>query len=195
MREMAVGLIVMCLLQGALFAQERRYEANLQAGGYFTKETTAPNVINAPTHAGGIVAGVRFNASDRFSIEGDYDYSQNSQKYLGTSVGEISAKTSMHAMSLVGVFKGPSILFAQPFVLAGGAFMIFEPHDVNFVNDQIRGGFVYGLGTDIPIARRVVLRAEYRGFIYHVPDFEKNTLHIDGLTHLAVPSFGLVFRF
>jgi hypothetical protein len=47
----------------------------------------------------------------------------------------------------------------------------------------------------MPMFRRVALRAQYRGFIYKIPDFETATLKVDKYTHSAVPSGGLIFTF
>jgi hypothetical protein len=43
--------------------------------------------------------------------------------------------------------------------------------------------------------KHVALRAQYRGFVYKVPDFDQGALHVDKVTHSAVPSAGLVFTF
>ena len=43
--------------------------------------------------------------------------------------------------------------------------------------------------------RHVAIRAQYRGFVYKVPDFGINQLKLDKYTHAAVPSAGLVVTF
>jgi len=47
----------------------------------------------------------------------------------------------------------------------------------------------------VPVARHIALRAQYRGFVYKIPDFEMASLKVDKYTHSAVPSVGLVFAF
>jgi hypothetical protein len=47
----------------------------------------------------------------------------------------------------------------------------------------------------VPIAKHFLVRAQYRGFIYKIPDFEMTSLKVDKYTHAAVPSAGLVFTF
>jgi hypothetical protein len=47
----------------------------------------------------------------------------------------------------------------------------------------------------VPITKHVALRAEYRGFVYKAPDFDRSDLKTDKFTHSAVPSAGLVFTF
>ncbi len=73
--------------------------------------------------------------------------------------------------------------------------MVFDPHDSAGIDRQIRGAFVYGGGGDYPVVRHVAIRAQYRGFVYKVPDFGMNQLKLDKYTHAAVPSAGLVVTF
>lgn len=72
--------------------------------------------------------------------------------------------------------------------------MFFDPRRGS-VSEQTRGTFVYGGGVDVPVSKHFLVRAQYRGFVYKVPDFELSSLKIDKFTHSAVPSAGLVFRF
>ena len=60
---------------------------------------------------------------------------------------------------------------------------------------QTRGTFVYGGGANFDITSNFGLRAEYRGLVYKVPDFNVSALNLDKFTHLAQPSFGFYFRF
>jgi len=63
------------------------------------------------------------------------------------------------------------------------------------VNTENRGVFVYGGGFDVPMGKHIALRAQYRGFVHKIPDFEMASLKVDKYTHSAVPSVGLVFTF
>jgi opacity protein-like surface antigen len=87
-----------------------------------------------------------------------------------------------------------------PYVLGGGGALIFSPTNnlggfVPGADTQAQGAFVYGGGADYGITRHLSLRAEYRGFVYKVPDFGLSNLSTDGWTHTALPSAGLVVRF
>jgi len=72
--------------------------------------------------------------------------------------------------------------------------MFFDPRSGS-VSKQTRGALVYGGGIDVPMSKHLVLRAQYRGFVYQVPDFEITTLKVDKYTHSAVPSAGLALTF
>jgi hypothetical protein len=48
---------------------------------------------------------------------------------------------------------------------------------------------------EVKHVKHVALRAEYRGFIYKIPDFETSALNMDKFTHAAAPSAGIVLTF
>lgn len=88
----------------------------------------------------------------------------------------------------------------NPYVLVGGGALRFSPTDNQFNNlsnaqSQTRGAFVYGAGVNYGIYKGLSLRAEYRGLVYHTPDFGFGALATNSVTHTAVPSVGLSFRF
>ena len=84
-------------------------------------------------------------------------------------------------------FKLPGVKIVSPFVLAGGGAMFFDPRQGSVNTEQTRGAFVYGGRFDVPMAKHVVFRAQYRGFVYKIPDFEMTSLKVDKYTHSAVP--------
>jgi opacity protein-like surface antigen len=92
-------------------------------------------------------------------------------------------------------FKMPAAKIVSPFVLVGGGAMFFDPRGGSVTKEQTRGAFVYGGGVDVPISKHFLVRAQYRGFIYKIPDFEMTSLKVGKYTHAAIPSGGLVFTF
>lgn len=79
--------------------------------------------------------------------------------------------------------------------MAGGGALVFDPRNTSSIERQTRGTFVYGVGGDVSVMKHVAVRAQYRGFVYKVPDFGVGQLKTDKFTHAAVPSAGLVFTF
>ena len=65
----------------------------------------------------------------------------------------------------------------------------------NTGNNQDKAAFVYGGGVDFDLTRYVAFRAEYRGLVYKIPDFQIPGLASRCITHTAQPSIGLVWRF
>jgi hypothetical protein len=145
------------------------------------------------------MSGYRFNLKKWLAVEGDYDYFRNDQKFSASS-GTTLIPMNVHALTGTAIvklpsFKMPGVKIVSPFVLAGGGAMFFDPRKGSVNTEQTRGAFVCGGGFDVPMAKHVAFRAEYRGFIYKIPDFEMTSLKVDKYTHSAVPSAGLVFTF
>jgi opacity protein-like surface antigen len=193
MKRIVVMLSVMLALGSFVWAQEAKNEVTIQGDGFFTKDSTNKGVENNPTYSGGFLAGYRYNLNHRFALEADYDYFRNSQDYPKS--GGTDIKTNVSAITGAAVVKLPEFKKVRPFALAGGGGIIFDPHDAKSIETQARGSFVYGGGADVPLMKHVALRAEYRGFVYKAPDFDRSDLKTDKFTHSAVPSAGLVFTF
>ena len=199
MKKLTELAIILVLFGISSWAQEVRNEVTVQGSGFFNKQTTGSGITNKPTNSGGVMAGYRFNLKDWLAVEGDYDYFRNGQKFL-TSSGTTSIPMNVHAVTGVAIvklpsFKMPAVKIVSPFVLAGGGAMFFDSRG-GFIDEvQTRGAFVYGGGFDVPMAKHIALRAQYRGFVYKAPDFEMTSLKVDKYTHSAVPSAGLVVTF
>jgi opacity protein-like surface antigen len=194
MKKMTELAMVVILIGISSWAQEIRHELTVQASGFFTKQTTESGLTNNPTNSAGVFAGYRFNLKRWLAVEGDYDYFRNDQKFLAVS-GAAVTPVNVHAVTGAAVVKLPAFRNVSPFVLGGGGAMFFDPRGGSVTKEQTRGAFVYGGGMDMPMFKHVALRAQYRGFIYKIPDFETASLKIDKYTHSAVPSAGLVFLF
>jgi opacity protein-like surface antigen len=192
-----IAIILICFAIPS-WAQEVRNEVTVQASGFFQKQTTNNGITNEPTNSAGVMAGYRFNLKNWLAVEGDYDYFRNHETFLSDS-GTTFIPMNVHAATGTAIVKLPAVKLpavkiVSPFVLAGGGAMFFDPR-MGSVSEQTRGAFVYGGGVDVPMSRHFLLRAQYRGFVYKIPDFEMAGLKFDKYTHSAVPSAGLVFTF
>jgi opacity protein-like surface antigen len=174
--------------------EENRHEITLQGSGFIGKTISGSGIQNEPTSSGGFLAGYRFHLSKRIAAEADYGFFSNSQKYF-TSSGNFQKQTYTHGITGAGVFTLPAFHNVNSFVLAGGGALVFHPRNSAGIDSQTRGTFVYGGGADVPVMKHVALRAQYRGFVYKVPDFSLNQFKVDKFTHAAVPSAGFVFTF
>lgn len=189
-----LALAAVVVLGLSAWAQENKYEFTVQGSGIFPKQTSKGALTSKPTSSGGVMAGVRVNLNNRLAVEGDYDYLRNSERFF-TSSGLTRIPMNLHAVTVTGIVRLPTFRNIRPFALAGGGLMVFDPRERFGTSSQERGTFVYGGGFDVPVVRRVALRAQYRGFLYKAPDFDTSALKIDKFSHAAVPSAGLVFTF
>lgn len=198
MKKLTKLSIVLMLLGIASWAQEFKNEVTVQGSGFFQKQTTHEGITNEPSNSGGVMAGYRFNLKKWLAVEGDYDYFRNHETFQ-SSTGRTFIPMNVHAATGTAIVKLPSFTLpgvkrVSAFVLGGGGAMFFAPR-AGSLSEQTRGAFVYGAGVDVPVSRHFLVRAQYRGFIYKIPDFGRASLKTDKYTHAAVPSVGMVFTF
>jgi len=194
----AVGLAVSQCVTAV--AQETRSEISLQGTGFFTKDSDGNGIQNHVTNTGGFLLGYRYNINRWLSAEANYGYDRNTQIYFGASTGLGRVESDVHQVTGEAVVKLPGFLRLQPYALAGGGALMFDPTgnaggSFGGATWQAKGAFVYGAGADYAFTKHISLRAEYRGYLYQAPDFNLASLNTNAWTHTAQPSAGIVFRF
>jgi outer membrane immunogenic protein len=192
----AVG--VAALQSMTAIAQETRSEISVQGTGFFTKDSEGNGVQDHVTKAGGFLIGYRYNINRWLAAEANYGYDRNTQTYFGSGVGRV--QSNVHQVTGEAVVKLPGFLRLQPYALAGGGALTFDPTGNaggSFAGAtwETKGAFVYGAGADYAFTKHLSLRAEYRGYVYKAPDFNLASLNTNAWTHTAQPSAGIVFRF
>jgi len=195
----AVGIVLCTSL--AASAQENRSEISVQGSGLFTRSTTGNGTSYGATESGGILGTYRYHLNRWISVEGAYGYSSNTQKYTLSS-GAFRIQSGIHDFTGSLIINLPSHRHSRvnPYLLAGGGALRFAPTNNQFntlsgAQAQTRGAFVYGAGINYAIYKGLSFRAEYRGLVYSTPDFGFGALATNAVTHTAVPSVGLSFRF
>jgi outer membrane immunogenic protein len=185
----------------AASAQENRSEISLQGGGLFTSGTTGNGTSYSATESGGFLGTYRYHLNHWISVEGAYGYTANTQKY-SLSSGAFRIQSGIHDFTGSLIVNLPSHHHSRinPYLLVGGGALRFAPTTNQFntlsnAQAQTKGAFVYGAGLNYGIYRGLSLRAEYRGFVYRTPDFGFGALATSSVTHTAVPTVGLSFRF
>ncbi len=200
-RVVVVAMVIALGLTLAASAQENRSEISLQGGGLFTSSTMGNGTAYSATESGGVLGTYRYHLSRWISVEGAYGYSVNTQKY-SLSAGAFRIQSGIHDFTGSLVLNLPSHRHSRinPYLLAGGGALRFAPTNDQFntlsgAQGQTRGAFVYGAGINYGIYKGLSLRAEYRGLVYSTPDFGFGALATNAVTHTAVPTVGLSFRF
>lgn len=170
-------------------------QVTLQGSGMFARSVTDSDVTYKPTSSVGASVGYRYNFTHWLGVEGDYDYFRDSQKYALSNTS-VSLKTNVNVVTGAAVFNLPNPLTKkfQSFALVGGGAMIFRPTDGS-IDFQTRNVIVFGGGVDIPVTRRIAIRAQAKTFLYKAPDFQTADLKIDKFTQAMVPSIGFVYKF
>jgi len=185
----------------AATAQENRSESSVQGTGFFTSGSSGNGTAYKTTETGGFLGTYRYHLNRWVSAEAAYGYDLNSQKYL-LSAGAFRIQSGIHQVTGSMVLNLPTHTGSRfnPYILVGGGALMFEPtaNQVNTLSgasSQAKGVFVYGVGVNYALRKRLSLRAEYRGLVYGTPDFGFGALNTGAITHTAVPSVGLTFRF
>ena len=193
---------ILFLMAMAASAQETRQEVSIQGAGFFTRGTSGNGTVYNATQTGGFLGTYRYHLTHWISAEAAYGYDTNTEKYLYLSSSSFRIQSGIHQFTGSLVVNLPSSPKSRlnPYVLAGGGALLFEPASNQFnslsgAQSQKEGTFVYGAGLNYAIHKGISLRAEYRSLVYKTPDFGFGALTTNAVTHTAVPSIGLSFRF
>jgi outer membrane immunogenic protein len=191
-------LVMFLTLTITAVAQEYRSEVSVQGTGFFSKDSDGRGIRQQATKTGGVLAGYRYNINRWLAAEANYGYDRNTQLYSGSVPGRVQA--NVHQITGAAIVKLPSFAKLQPFVLAGGGGLVFDPTGnpggtFSGATRETKGAFLYGGGADYWLTHHLALRAEYRGLVYKAPSFNVVNLDTDKFTHVAQPSAGIVFRF
>jgi len=195
-----VGVVAIVTLSAtaALAQVEQPSQISVQGTALITKKSNDQTPSNDASKSGGFLVGYSYQFSKYFGAEGNYGYTRNTQNYI-TLGGPSSLQANFHEVTGTLVAHIPvNARHFRPYALGGGGALVFDPTEkfvVSGASRQTRGTFVYGGGANFDITRAFGLRAEYRGLVYKVPDFNVNSLNPDKFTHLAQPSVGFFVRF
>lgn len=192
----SVGCVV--LLSMTMAAQETRSEVSVQGTGFFTKDASGNGIKDQATKTGGVLIGYRYNITRWLAAEANYGYDRNTQNYMGNTTGRV--QSNIHQITGAAVVKLPSFARIQPYALAGGGGLLFDPRGnsggtFGGATWQARGAFLYGGGADYAFSKHLSFRAEYRGLVYKAPNFNLASLNTGSWNHSAQPSAGVVFHF
>lgn len=199
----AVAFIFLFAASG--LAQDYKSEFSVQGTANLPRNNDNLDIPHEATKSGGFLIGYRYHLNPWFAVQGDYGYTRNTQKYFDPFFGETDIQANVHQLTGEAVITAPSHSRVRPYALAGIGALFFRPTNSlnnsfigisnNSDNNQTKPAFVYGGGVDFDLSRYLAFRAEYRGLLYKIPDFQIPGLATDNFTHMAQPSVGLVWRF
>lgn len=220
---MATACLLASAASAQDYQADFRQELSTQGTGNFTSSTNdlLSNITSSTntqsTRSGGFLIGYRYHVARWFAVEGDYAFTRNTQNFLdplnlpnGTLTSAL--KTNMHEITAAAVITGGPHHHVRPYGLLGGGAIMFRPtgtpvntilnvaNNLGFGPSETKPAFLYGAGVDISLNRFLALRAEYRGLVFSAPGFQIPGLSFlglstPGITHMAQPSVGLVWRF
>src|ERR1700740_3048722 len=148
-KHVVVALFMVVCLSIVGSAQENRSEISVQGGGFFPKSTTGNGSSYSATESGGVLGTYRYHLNHWISVEGAYGYNMSSQKF-SLSSGDFRIQSGIHQFTGSLVLNLPSRHHSRfnPYLLAGGGALLFEPTNNQFntlsaAQSQTRGVFSY----------------------------------------------------
>ena len=115
-------------------------------------------IENKATEPGGLLIGYRYSITRWLAAEANYGYDRNTQSYIGSTSGRV--QSNIHRITGSAVVKLPRFASIQPYALAGGGGLIFDPTDnaggtFAAATSEARGTFLYGGGADYAFTRHL----------------------------------------
>jgi opacity protein-like surface antigen len=195
---LAMFAAVLMFSTAAMAQVELPSQVSIQGTALVTKNTTEGTSSHTSTKNGGFLLGYSYQFNRWAGVEGNYGFTRNTQQFT-VPVGNTSVESDFHEITGSFVAHIPvNATKVRPYGLAGAGALVFDPTD-RFVGTgaerQTKAAFVYGGGVNFDVTSKFGVRAEYRGLLYKIPDFNVSDLNIDKITHLAQPSVGFFFRF
>lgn len=167
-----------------------------------TPPPSLPQVVVLTEHAslrttGRLFAGVRLWLDGSQAIEASYSYSPSallvSASAAGLPVG-FTSTSPLRASFFAGnyVHTLPKVARLRPFLTAGAGVVWFYSRFAEAVSHDPFAANLGG-GFDLSVSHHWTVRAEYRDWIFEMPQVRQQGP--SGLTHNSVASAGIAFRF
>lgn len=193
-----------CLFITAGIAQDNRSSFSVQGMADIPQNQDNIAVPHHASDSGGVMLGYRYNFKPWFAVQGDYGYTRDTQTYFDPVFGQVDIQSGIHELTAAAVITAPPHARVRPYVLGGVGGLFFRP--TNTFNNQSlginnqtgngsdKGTFVFGGGVDFDISHSLAFRAEYRDYLFRIPDFQLG-LGSNDYTNMSQPSIGVVWRF
>lgn len=204
MKTAGLAFATLLVFVSGAAAQGDRVEVSISGAAAFSKTSTATTgtVTLKPTKSAEFFGTIQYHFTKMHSFEVNIGHLKNSQIYT-VPPDTYRVNAGITEISGAYVFTPFTTKKFAPFLLGGVGGLRFNPSttyidglQVNLAATmQTSLAFVYGGGTDYHLWRALWLRAQYRGLIYRVPDFNRQRFFTGAHGHLAEPSLGLALRF
>ena len=205
MKKIATIAILLAAFAAAGRAQESRQDVSLSVTGLIEPPISAStNVYVHATPNYGALASYRYMITPSSAIEANYgfNYSNSITYYTNPDVVHVHTRNMEISAAYVHSFVFRKF---NPFVEGGAGAMIFLPVTDSETNTldtkrQTKMGFVYGAGVAYEISPSFDIRAQYRAFFTHAPDFGCKGGNVVNLTtnawyNISEPTIGVAYHF
>jgi outer membrane immunogenic protein len=190
---------VLLLLPMAGFAQESRQDVSISGTSFSMPQTNGNGVQQTATITSGALASYRFMITPRSALEGNFSWSQNSQKFYTSQLFNGRILTRNFEVSGAYVYN-LNFKRWEPFGEVGVGGIIFRPlaqagtNQLNSRQNTNPAAFV-GLGVAYELSPSWDIRMEYREFFARAPNFNITTFKTNAYTLYNFPSIGVAYHF
>jgi opacity protein-like surface antigen len=204
MKKIFVFAFLMAAFAAAGVAQESRQDISISGTGWIEPFVAGPVVRVHSNVAYGVLGSYRFMLTPSSALEANYGITYaNKIHYTGPALGTAGVTVNTRTQELSAAYvRSFNWKRWNPFVEAGPGVVIFLPiinastttHDVK--QQTTVAGF-YGAGIAYELSPSFDLRAEYRGIITKVPNFNATpeNLTTNKYYNIYVPTIGVAYHF
>jgi outer membrane immunogenic protein len=197
-KTMLLGVLLLSAAAGV--AQESRQDFSFSGTGFFGPQVNSPNaVVMESTGSLGLLASYRYMLTPHSSLELNYGFTQNQQKYQASFTNQERVHSREQEGSGAYVYSLNFKRFS-PFAEIGVGSIFFTPiHDYKttvFDTKQTIGvGGLFGGGVAYELSPSWDIRVEYRGFLLKAPSYGLPNLGLNKYEILSLPAVGFAYHF
>jgi opacity protein-like surface antigen len=197
-KMMLLGVLLLSAAAGV--AQESRQDFSFSGTGFFGPQVNSPNAVTMnSTGSLGLLASYRYMLTPHSSLELNYGFTQNQQKYQANFTNLERVHSREQEGSGAYVYSWNFKRFS-PFAQVGVGAIFFTPiHDYKttvFDTKQNVGiGALFGAGVAYELSPSWDIRVEYRGFLLKAPSYSLPNLGLNKYEILSLPAVGFAYHF
>jgi opacity protein-like surface antigen len=191
-------LLTVCVAAGR--AQESRQDISLSGTALVEQYmASTTNVYVHSTTAFGALLSYRFMLTPSSAIEANYGITYQNKISFAVSPNHYQVLTRTQEMSAAYV-RNFTFRKYNPFVEAGPAAFVFLPilnsgTTTLDTKQEVSIGGIFGAGIAYEISPSFDIRAEYRGMLTKVPDFNDAQLDTKRWYQIYNPTIGVAYHF
>jgi len=196
-KMMLMGALLLSAVAG--YGQESRQDISVSGTGLFSPEVDGNAIRLAGTDTLGVLGSYRFMLTPHSALELNYQFSQNSNKYVISSLPLGRIHTRNQEVTAAYVY---SLNFRRfnPFAEAGVGTIFFSPiqdYGTTLLDTKRNGniGGLFGAGVAYELSPSFDIRVEYRGFVTKAPAFGLSNYQTNKYYVVSTPAIGVAYHF
>jgi opacity protein-like surface antigen len=198
MKNTLLFVALLSILSVGAFAQESRQDVSVSGLGVFPPTSNGNGVMQTPTKTLGGLASYRYMLTPRSGLEGNFGYWQNTQHFVSPANDiRVHARNLEFSAAYVYNFNYRKL---NPFLEVGPAAIMYRPildsgTQTFDTKSSTNVGVLFGGGIAYEISPSFDIRAEYRGIVNKVPNFNLSNFSTGKYGLTQFPAIGVAYHF